>query len=94
MVHRDRGATDILQVDLQLLPAEDLVEARGEEVQVVVMLELDPLHLQKLHAHVPLEEIISDVLLPSPLVASHLLPCRGTLGIDVQCLHQGHVLVH
>lgn len=92
--HRDRGAVDLLQVDLQVRPAEGLVEARDEEVQVVVMLELDPLHLQKPHAHVPLEETGNDALLPYRLVVPHLVPEQGTLGVDLQCLHQGHVLVH
>ncbi len=94
MNYQDHGAVDVLQVDLHFRPTEALGEARGEEVQVVVMLELDPLHLQKLHAHVPLEETGSDALLPSPLVAPHLVPDQGTLGGDLQSLHQGHVLVH
>ena len=97
MGHRDHGAADTLQVDLQLHPAEGLEEARGEEVQIVVMLELDPLHLQKPHAHVPLEATGSeDLLLPSPLVAPPLVPGQGMLGVAADLLHglhQGHILV-
>ena len=98
MGHRDQGAADTLQVDLQLHPAEGLEEARDQKVQVVVMLELDPLHLQKPHAHVPLEATGSeDVHLLSPLVAPRLVSGRETLGVGAdlpQGLYQGHVLVH
>ena len=103
--HRDAGAVtttnrqdhavdDVILPDLQPHRPEVLVEAREEEVQVVVMLELDPSHLQKPLAHVPLEETGSGDPLPSPLVALLLVPDQGALGGDLQRPHQGHVLVH
>ncbi|MCJ1252622.1 hypothetical protein MMC24_000428, partial [Lignoscripta atroalba] len=85
---------DILEVDLSHLCTEDQAGTEGEEVQVVVMTAQDPSHLQKLLAHVRLEDTGRDALVPFPLAALHRLLDRGTV-VTLEMprrLYLGHVL--
>lgn len=92
-------ATDHLGVasppaDLQHQYAEALVGMEGDGIEDVVI-ERDPLNRQKLLAHVPLEELGEDALLPFHLVAPPHRPGRETIGEGARYhLYQGHVLVH
>lgn len=80
--------------DLQHQSAEALVGMEGDGIEDVVI-ERDPLNRQKLLAHVPLEEIGEDALLPFHLVAPPHRQGRETTGKGAPYHHyQGHVLVH
>lgn len=88
------GDIDTLQVALQHQYVEDLVGIGGEDIEDVVI-ERDPLNRQKPLAHVPLEEIGDDVLLPFHLVAPPHHPDQETFDEGIHhFLFQGHVLVH
>ena len=67
----DRADIDILRVGLHRRFTEDQGVIDGVGIQDVVMIELDPLHLQKRLAHVPLEELTEHALLSYPLVPHH-----------------------
>lgn len=92
-------AIDLLDVaippaDLQHQYAEALVGMEGDGIEDVVI-ERDPMNRQKLLAHVPLEDIGEDALLPFHLVAPLHRPGRETIGEGGRYhLYQGHVLVH
>lgn len=80
--------------DLRAQCAEALVGMEGDGIEDVVI-ERDPLNRQKLLAHVPLEEIGEDALLPFHLVVPPHRPGRETIGEGtLYHLYQGHVLVH
>lgn len=93
MILADHGDADTPQVDLQHLHVVGLVETEDAEVQVAVMLELDPSHLQKPHAHVHLEEIGGGALLPLPPVALLLHQDQDpSVDADLQLPQRVHVL--
>ena len=94
MDHLDHENVGTPQVDLHHQHHETLVEAEGEGVQVLVIIALDPLHLQKPLAHVRLEETGRDALLPSHLTALHHPQDQGVTDVGIRPhLSQGHVLV-
>lgn len=90
----DHPDVAIPPADLRHQYAEALVGMEGDGIEDVVI-ERDPLNRQKLLAHVPLEEIEEDALLPFYLVAPPHRPGRETIGEGARpLLYQGHVLVH
>lgn len=62
MIQEDSNDAVIPQAGPQHPCAEVLVETEGEGIRDVVIIELDPLHLQIPLAHVPLEDIEEGVL--------------------------------
>ncbi|MCJ1262634.1 Serine/arginine repetitive matrix protein 1 [Lobaria immixta] len=85
----DHPDVAIPPADLRHQYAEALVGMEGDGIEDVVI-ERDPLNRQKLLAHVPLEEIGEDALLPFYLVAPPHRPGRETIGEGARpLLYQG-----